>query len=906
MRLIMLPAMRTPALVRPFWVCWVGMRVRWVALVGVAFSFSALGASKATTRLPSKPVFERDIRPLLKAHCFHCHGEEEKPKGGVDLRLRRLMLQSTSSGPVLVPGKPKESLLMEVIRSGEMPKGGKPLTSDQVALMERWIRQGAPTLRPEPTDVPKFVITEEERQFWSFQPIGNPTPPLVRARKEVRTPIDAFLLSRLEAERLSFARPARPEHLIRRVTLDLTGLPPTPEAVADFVADPSEEAYRKYVDGLLDSTAYGERWGRHWLDVAGYADSNGGVEADSERPWAWRYRDYVIRAFREDLPFDQFLTEQLAGDELLPAVRGDLRGRDLDRLVATGFLRMAPDPTGDGPPDPDLSKNQVIADTLQIVSSAVLGLTVHCAQCHDHRYDPIPQSDYYRLRAVFDPAFDWKHWKNPGQRLVSLMSAEDRSLSECVEMAARVHDAEANQLHDTLIEKFVQKQLLLVPETERDAVMGARRTPAAKRTPEQLKLLRDHPTFQDHIILGEVDREGADRVAEVRKRGAELRSLKPADPMVQALVEEMAGRNTTTVLFHRGDHQQPRESVRPGLLSVLGLGGMSTEIPESLPGGRTTGRRLDLARRLTDRNNPLTARVWVNRVWLHHFGTGLVATPGDFGSLGERPSHPELLDWLAHEFMTHGWSHKHLHRLIVTSTAYRQSSVNLAAQKKDPDNRLLGRARLRRLDAESLRDSMLAVSGRLDPTPFGPPVPVAVNTQGQFVVGRQKRDGNGDAVGVDVGGTADYRRSIYVQVRRTTPVGVLETFDAPVVNPNCEARAVSTAAPQALMFLNDGFVLDRSTDLAARLRQERPGDERAQVVRLWKLLFAQTPADLEINRALEFLKAFRTALPTTPVSPPKEGTKDTLATPPGSSPDERALAALCQVLLGSNRFLYLD
>ena len=871
-------------------------------LVMVGWATPPLIGASGGPKPPARPVFERDIRPILKAHCFHCHGEEEKPKGGVDLRLRRLLLNPADSGPapVMVPGKPSQSPLLAVVKSGEMPKGGKPLSAEQVALIERWIAQGAPTLRPEPAEVPRWTLTEEDRAFWAFQPVGHPEPPRVGPSKSVRTPIDAFLLARLKKEGLRFAPPAGPESLIRRVTLDLTGLPPTPEEVTEFLRDPSDAGYERLVDRLLDSPAYGERWARHWLDVAGYADSNGGVEADSERPWAWRYRDYVIRAFHEDRPFDDFITEQLAGDELLPSVSPDLAGRDLDRLVATGFLRMAPDPTGDGPPEPDLARNQVIADTVQIVSSSLLGMTVQCAQCHDHRYDPIPQVEYYRLRAVFEPAFDWKHWKNPAQRLVSLMPPGDRSMADCVETAAKVHDAEATRLHDELIEKFVQKQLLLVPEARRPAVIGARRTPAAKRTPEQLQLLREFPMFQDHIILGEIDREGANKVEEIRKRAAADRALKPADPMVQALVESKA-EPVATVRFHRGDPQQPREAVRPGLLSVMGLAGLQTDLPETVPGRRTTGRRWELARRLTDRRNPLTARVWVNRLWHQHFGRGLVATPGDFGALGERPSHPELLDWLAADFMDHGWKNKRLHRLIVTSTAYRQGTVNPSAQKKDPDNRLLGRYRLRRLDAESLRDSLLAVSGRLDATRFGPPVPIAVNAQGQFVVGVQKRDGNGDAVGVEAGGTADFRRSLYVKVRRSTPVGVLETFDAPVVNPNCEARPVSTSAPQSLMFLNDGFVLDRSLDLARRLRRECPGDERAQLDRLWRLLFARPPKPVDVERSLKFVRDLRASLPV-PQKPATGNGSDA----PEVSNEERALAALCQVLMGSNRFLHLD
>ncbi|PYJ05932.1 MAG: hypothetical protein DME25_07500, partial [Verrucomicrobia bacterium] len=730
---------------------------------------------EATTAPSCSLTFERDIRPIFKAHCFQCHGEGEKLKGGVDLRLRRLMLTNSESGPVIVPKKPGESVLLRMVSSKEMPKSGKKLTSEQISKIEKWIKQGAPTLRPEPAEVPKFFITEEERAFWAFQPVKRPTPPMVRDRKSVRTAIDAFILATLETKALGFAPPADKRTLIRRVTHDLTGLPPTPEEVAGFLTDDSPDAYERLVDRLLASARYGERWARHWLDVAGYADSNGGTETDSERGWTWRYRDYVIRSLNADKPFDQFITEQLAGDELVAPPFADLTDANLDKLIATGFLRLAPDPTGDGPADADLARNQVIADTLQIVSSSLLGLTVQCAQCHDHRYDPIPQSDYYRLRAVFEPAFDWKHWKNPDQRLVSLMSKEDRELAECIEQAAQFIDAEAKQLHDELIEKFVQKQLLLVPEDMREPVIAARRTPADKRTEEHKKLLREYPTFQDHIILGEIDKEGAKQVEAVRQRATELRTTKPVDPMVHCLAED-PGKQVDTFLFHRGDCQQPREKIAPGGLSVLGS--VAATIPANNASGRTTGRRLAFARMLTDGSHPLTARVLVNRVWHHHFGAGVVATLGDFGALGERPTHPELLDWLASEFISGGWKLKPLHRLIVTSTVYRQSSVNPGAQAADPDNRLLGRMRLRRLDAEGLRDSMLAVSGRLNTSMFGAPVPVAVNPQGQFVVGGQSKDGNGDPTGVAGLGGSEFRRSLYVQVRRTTPVGVMETFDA--------------------------------------------------------------------------------------------------------------------------------
>lgn len=850
----------------------------------------AIGTNSARPSLS----FEREIRPILKAHCFHCHGEGEQLKGGVDLRLRRLMLTNSESGPVLAPGHPDASVLIKMVASGEMPKGEKKLTRQQVATLEEWVRQGAPTLRAEPAEVPRFFITEEEREFWAFQPVRRPTPPVVQNAGAVRNPIDAFLLARLEERQLGFAPPAEPRVWLRRVTLDLTGLPPTAEELAAFLNDASPEAYDRVVDRLLASPQYGERWARHWLDVAGYADSNGGAEADSERPWAWRYRDYVIRSFNADKPFSRFIVEQLAGDELVRPPYGDLRPDQLDPLIATGFLRMAPDPTGDGPPEAELARNQVIADTMQIVSSSLLGLTVQCAQCHDHRYDPIPQADYYRLRAVFEPAFDWKMWKAPGQRLVSLMPREDRDLAECVEHAARQIDQEAQERHDELIEKFVQKQLQLVPEAMREPVMAARKTPAAKRTEEHQRILREFPTFQDHIILGEVDVDGNKQVLAIRQRASELRATKPADPMVHCLVEE-PGKPAETRLFHRGDHQQPRDRVEPGELSVLGAGVRAIASTNSAL--RTSGRRLALAVSLTSGSHPLTARVMVNRVWHHYFGAGIVGTLGDFGQLGERPTHPELLDWLASEFVANGWKLKALHRLIVTSAAYRQSSVHVAAQAVDPDNRLLGRMRLRRLDAESVRDSILAVSGRLDTNRFGPPVPVAVNPQGQVVVGAQNRDGNGDPTGVGSLGGGEFRRSLYVQFRRTMPLGVMETFDTPTLNPNCEARAVSTVPPQALMLLNDGFVLDRALDLAERLRRERPGSAREQMAILWRLLFAAEPTEGEMQRSLLYLAEQTETLRVSALNRKDEKAKD---------PALLALASLSQALLGSSRFLYLE
>src|SRR5437762_821076 len=386
------------------------------------------------------PTFEKDIRPILKAHCFECHGEGEKLKGGLDLRLRRLMLQGGDDGPVIVPGKPGQSLLFKLVHSGEMPKRDKKLTREQVALIKQWIAAGAKTARPEPAELSKGgAITEEERAFWSFQPIRQPAIPKTKTKDRVRTPVDAFLVSALMKQKIRVSPDAENTTLLRRACLDLTGLPPTPAEVEAFLADAAPDAYERLIDRLLDSPHYGERWGRHWLDIAGYADSDGYSDADPPRAYAYKYRDYVIRSFNADKPFDRFITEQLAGDELAGATQGNLQAALADPqtrewLIATGFLRMGADGTATPAVDQDTVRNQVVADTIKIVSTSLLGLSVGCAQCHDHRYDPIPQTDYYRLRAIIEPAYDPTNWRTPEQRLVSLYTEAARK--EAAEVAA--------------------------------------------------------------------------------------------------------------------------------------------------------------------------------------------------------------------------------------------------------------------------------------------------------------------------------------------------------------------------------------------------------------------------------------------------------------------------------------
>jgi mono/diheme cytochrome c family protein len=868
-------------------------RVPWLTLALLLLPAASRAAGEELT-------YEQHVRPILKAHCFDCHGEGEKLKGKLDLRLRRLIVQGGRSGPALVPGKPDDSPLYQRLAAGEMPPGKTKLSPAEVALIGRWIAGGARTTHPEPKQVGAGpLITSQEQAFWSFQPIRRPDVPRAGPPRVARTPIDAFLLARLQERHLSFAPEADRLTLIRRVSFDLTGLPPTPEEVAAFLADPALNAYERVVDRLLASPRYGERWGRHWLDVAGYADSEGYANEDAVRPDAWKYRDYVIRSFNADKPFDQFLREQLAGDEMVRPPYGDLGPDDLDKLTATGFLRMAPDGTGSAGVDQKLARNQVVADTVQIVSTGLLGLTVGCAQCHNHRYDPIPQTDYYRLRALFEPAYDPANWRPPTVREVSLYTDADREKVKQVEAEAAKIDQERLRKQQEYIDRTFEAELKKLPEDVCAAVRAAHDTPAAKQTPEQKRLLKEHPSV--NVTAGSLYLYDAKAAADLKAyadRAAAVRATKPVEEFVRALTE-VPGRVPVTRLFRRGDPDQPGESVAPGGLTVLDAWDpLRLPAANSLP---TTGRRLAFAEWLTDGKHPLTARVLVNRVWTHHFGKGIVATPGDFGALGDRPSHPELLDWLADDFMTHRWRLKRLHRMILTSAAYRQGSRRDPDKERlDPDNRLLGRMPVRRLEAEALRDALLAVSGKLNPKMGGPPVPVRLDEVGQAVLGIDTNDSAGRPTGkvVPLNGE-EYRRSVYVQMRRSRPLAFLDAFDEPVMAPNCPARPSATVTPQALMLMNSPFILGHARDFTGRVRREAGTEPRAQVLHAWRLAFNREPAEGEVKDALAFLAAQAVQFRAHPsAQDPKFAGKP--------EPQQEALESWCQALLSANQFLYVD
>jgi hypothetical protein len=630
--------------------------------------------------------------------------------------------------------------------------------------------------------------------------------PAVREPARLRNPIDAFVLHQLEGRGFTLAPEADRATLIRRACLDLTGLPPGPAEVEAFLADRGPDAYGRLIDRLLASPRYGERWGRYWLDLAGYADSEGKREQDLPRPHAWRYRDYVIRSFNADKPYDRFLLEQLAGDELADYEHAaEVTPEVYDNLVATGLLRMAPDGTWANITGYVPDRLEVIADEIDVLGSAVLGLTLKCARCHSHKFDPLPQRDYYRLVDVFKGAYDEYDWLKPDVRPGLGPVSQD--------------------------------------------VAGGRQLPFVT-------------------------------TAERRRWEAGGGKGKRPEPRVQALWDR--GEPSPTYVYRRGDPLSPGRLVGPGVPSVLTDGKTPFVVRPPWPGARSTGRRLAFARWVTRPDHPLTARVLVNRLWKHHFGTGIVRTLANFGRAGAPPSHPELLDWLAAEFVRRGWSVKAMHRLMVTSATYRQSSAVTAAHERlDPANALYSRMPLVRLSAEALYDSLLFVAGRLNETPLGPADPTQVRPDGLVTVPATARG---------------WRRLIYAQQMRKSLVTHLETFDYPPMNPNCVERRDSTVAPQALHLMNNGMVQELAGAFAERVRREAGDDPARQVERVYLIALGRPPGDEERRASRDALARLTTQWARRLAGRGK----------PSDEPARQALAALCHAVMNSAAFLYAD
>lgn len=878
-----------------------------IAVIRAWIEAGAPSASKSA-HATAESVTEDDILPIVLLRCTPCHGLRRQ-EGGLALDTRAGMLKGGKSGPALVPGEPDKSLIVKRIRSGEMPpKQGldevstKRITAPEIERVARWVAQGAPQGKAAEAqgNGPDPLVTDKDRQFWSFQSPKRPAVPAIRSGNRARNPIDAFVLAKLEAKSLSLSPEADKITLIRRASFDLTGLPPTPAESQAFLADSDPAAYEKLVDRLLASPRYGERWGRDWLDVAGYADSEGGkLAADYPRPQAWRYRDYVVRAFNTDKPYDRFLLEQIAGDELMdyehaPAVTHEMT----DNLIATGFLRMGPDSTNDRATNSVEDRLDVIADEMDVLGSGVLGLTIRCARCHSHKYDPIPQRDYYRLVDVFKGAFDYYDWMMPQREPLQKTPIAARFLPYVTPGATPVQLLQENEEREVfngaldrkigeikealeqkaapLKKKILDERLAKLPQGLQEDLRKVLDTPAEKRDAVQKYLAEK---FEPVLKISAEELKTADapyRAAadETERQVKLLEFRKQPEPKIQALWDR--GNPTPTYVLHRGEPGNPGPRVTAGVPAALTDGKTPLSVKPPFPGSQSTGRRLAFAKWLTAPDNPMTARVMANRMWARHFGTGIVKSLGNFGRTGTPPSHPELLDWLATEFVRQGWSMKAMHRLIMTSATYRQSSkVTDALAKADPDNVLLSRMPLRRMEAELLHDTLLALSGRLDETRFGPPEPVHV------------RD---DGLVTPIATESGWRRSIYVAQRRTETATLLDNFDLPPMSPNCLDRNTSTGAIQALHLMNNSMVEKLSELFAERVSREAGDDPAKQIEKAYWIAMGRPPSEEEKAVSMQAFSRVQQLERSGPTAPQKQ----------------KALASICHALVNSAAFLYIE
>jgi hypothetical protein len=853
---------------------------------------TVVGAAAADRQIS----FARDIQPVFQKTCWNCHSASVQ-LSKLSLATRDDALKGGDHGPAIVPGDADRSRLFRLVAGLEkpaMPIGGK-LSADEIESIRLWIAQGAgwgdtaPVITTSANAVPDPPIRPQERNYWAFQlPVRAPVPVVANARAS-QNPIDAFVMKVLDEKGIKQASQADRITLLRRACLDLIGLPPTPAEAAEFLNDKSPDAWEKLIDRLLASPHYGERWARHWLDAARYADSQG-FEHNFDRPNAWRYRDYVIRAFNEDKSYTDFIREQIAGDEL-PHVTND-------SLIATGFLSMYAK-VGYREKDNPEFRYEYLDDNIATIGRSILGLTVQCARCHDHKFDPIRQADYYRLQASL---FGFVETDHP---LVSKEAAAEWQ-RKTDDVNARINQlrAQVRELDKPYRDRLLPAKYAKFPQNIQDAIA----IPEEKRTRGQF-LLANQVIQSVTVSDNEIDRiiTPADRAAKQKLQAAmrQIEKERPAPiPMAMGITDgdyrftpdgpgdepalgkgkkreaiEGSYLHTGTGQYQappsyfliRGDVNSFGPETKPGFVKVITYGNPPTELPP--PGPHTSGRRLALAEWLVSRDNPMTARVEVNRIWSHHFGRGIVATLDNFGKMGEAPTNPELLDWLAVEFMDKGWSVKQLQRLIMTSETYKMASEfpespALAANiVKDPDDKLLWRYRVQRLDAEIIRDSILAVSGGLNLQMGGPPVfpmiPDEIVKSMYYGIWKQKEDG-----------PSVWRRSVYIYRNRGLPFPLLDVFDLPNQNLACGARNVTTVPTQALTLMNDDFVLKQAELFANRLEEAAPGDRSKQIDLAYQIALARIPRADEKQLAADFLK-------------------------------DRAMADFANVMLNLNEFLYV-
>jgi uncharacterized protein DUF1553/uncharacterized protein DUF1549/cytochrome c len=854
--------------------------------LALAFTSTICGADKTIS-------FKTDVQPVLESSCWKCHGAAIQ-LSKLDLRTRDAALKGGTRGASIVPGKADESRLYRLVAGLEkpaMPMDGK-LTSEQIAILRDWINQGAVwdatvdtagQTAASTTTLEEMTLPPDARNYWAFQkPVQAALPAVDR---NLTNPIDRFLEKARTEKALKAAPRADRITLLRRAYLDLIGLPPTPAQTAEFLADNSSDAWEKLIDKLLASPHYGERWGRHWLDVARYADSNG-FEHDFDRPNAWRYRDYVIRAFNQDKPYNVFLAEQIAGDELERVTS--------DSMIATGFLRNYAK-VGYREKDNPEFRYEYLDDMIGTIGRGILGLTVNCARCHNHKFDPIAQKDYYKLQASL---FGYVETDYPLAPKLEVEAFEKKNAELDAKIAPLREQIKA--IEEPYRARLLQEKYKKYPENVQRAIA----IPEDKRTPGEA-LLAGQVIRTTSVSSAEIDRvltpEDLAKKRPLTQQIAALQNERPKPLPLAAIVtdgdyrftpdgpgdepapgkgvQQEAGEGSflfkgpgryqapPSYFLIRGDIQSRGSLMKPGFVDVITYGNPPVEIPAA--DGRTSGRRRALAEWLGSRENPLTARVAVNRIWSHHFGRGIVGTLDNFGKMGQRPTHPELLDWLAVAFINKGWSMKQMHRLMMTSEAYRMASdfddANNA--QKDPDNADLWRFPIQRLDAEIIRDVIMSASGTLDLTAGGPPVfpPIPKEILASVSTGIWKREEDGPKV---------WRRSIYVYRKRGLAFPMFEVFDMPDPNTTCGRRNVSTVPTQALTLLNNEFVLRQAKLFADRVKEAEPADPAKQVDLAYRIALARPPRAVEAALAAEFLK-------------------------------KRTLADFTHVLLNLNEFLYI-
>mgnify|MGYP006272649593 CR=1 FL=1 len=784
--------------------------------------------------------FESRIRPLLASKCVKCHGDE-KQEGKLRLDSWNAMQQGGASGPAYVGKQADKSLLMIAVSYRnpdlQMPPDAK-LSDVEIADLKRWIELGAPhpDMQKGGAITPRRgkIDFEQARQFWSFKPVTKPTVPSVKSGSWPKTEIDHFILARQEAAGLNPSVAADKRTLIRRASLDLLGLPPTAEEVEAFVADDSPNAFAKVIDRLLDSSHYGERWGRHWLDVARYADSNG-LDENIAHGNAWRYRDWAVSAVNRDLPYDQFLTAQVAGD-LLPFddTTSEGRKRRNENLIATSFLAIGPKVLAEV--DEVKMEMDIIDEQIDTLGRAALGMTFGCARCHDHKFDPFSMADYYGMAGVFKSTRVMEHYKKIAKWHENAVPTEQ--------------DLSAKSQHDDKVAAHKAKI---------DSVLATAKEKLVASLPADSKL----PTDFEKQLPEDTKKELASLRDQLKKLEAEGASL---IPMSMGATE---GKVTELAIHLRGSHLTLGELVprrTPELLAHLEQSQFTTD----------RSGRLELAKWLTSPRNPLTARVFVNRVWRWHFGQGLVRSVDNFGILGEAPSHPELLDWLASDFMSSGWSLKTLHRRIMLSATYQQASG--PATDKDPENRLLSHIDVRRLDAESLRDSVLAVSGLLD------------RTMGGSLLHVKNREFFFDHTSKDTTKYDSRKRTLYLPVVRNHLYDVLQLFDSTDATVSNGDRNSSTVAPQSLFLMNADLMHDAATALANQLVGLPDADDARRLQVLNLMAYGRPITDKEKTRMLSYLDAV---------------TASNAESADAASKRKSAWQSLCHVVLSSNEFLYV-